>query len=130
MVRPHDVLTWVHHGPVDPVTVAVARVLGARHLAQAAATVYRPSRELVAAGVYSDAAHAVSMVGLAVVSAAHRRAGLIDAAIALALALVGSPDLPGPVSRDRAGGRGAVLARRVLVRLPGGSVLLNSARPR
>lgn len=131
IIRPRSVLTRVHHAPTDPVTVAVARVLGARHLAQAAATVYRPSPELIAVGVYSDASHAVSMTGLAAVSSSLRRAGLTDTAIALAFAVAGSVDLRSPAPRGRQGvGRSAALARKFLVRVPGGSVLLNSIRLR
>lgn len=131
VIRPRDVLALVHHAPTDPLTVAVARVLGARHLAQAAATVHRPSPELVAVGVYSDASHALSMIALAVASSSRRRAGLTDAAIALAFAAAGSAGLRSPAPRDRQqAGRAATLARTFLVRVPGGSVLLNSIRLR
>lgn len=66
----------------------VARVLGARHVAQAvfeakASPAWRPVGRLV------DAAHAASAVALAAADRRWRRIGFIDAAIATTFAAVG-----------------------------------------
>jgi len=74
----------------DPRTRMVARLLGARHLAQAVATAGPAGRGVLALGVEVDLAHVVSMVGLAGWDRARRRAGLVDAAAAGSFALVGA----------------------------------------
>jgi uncharacterized membrane protein len=65
----------------------VARVLGIRHLAQAAITAGAPGPEMVAGGSVIDLCHAASMLGLAAVSKSLRRAELADALVAAALAV-------------------------------------------
>jgi len=74
----------------DPRTRLVARLLGARHLAQAMATAGPAGRVVLALGVEADLAHAASMVGLAGFDRARRRAGLVDAAAASSFAVVGA----------------------------------------
>ncbi len=74
--------------PPDRLSVGVLRVLGARQVVQAALTA-RPGRRALAAGAAVDLTHAASMVGLALVDRQRRRAGLADAGVATALALVG-----------------------------------------
>jgi short-subunit dehydrogenase len=69
--------------------VAVARVLGARQLAQAVAVAARPSGPVAGAGAVVDAIHAGTDVGLAATSARWRRIALIDATVAAALAAAG-----------------------------------------
>ena len=64
----------------------VARVLGIRHLAQAAVTAWAPG--LVAAGAAIDVCHAVSMLALAAASQPMRRAELADGLAAATLAVV------------------------------------------
>jgi hypothetical protein len=59
----------------------VARLLGARHLAQAAACGAFPVRGLLAAGAAADGLHAASMLALAGADARVRRAVLADAGI-------------------------------------------------
>jgi hypothetical protein len=66
----------------------VARVLGIRHLAQAAITAWAPGPGLVAAGAAIDVCHAASMLALAAANRPLRRAGLADALAAATLAVV------------------------------------------
>jgi len=69
---------------------AVARILGARHLAQAVLTLWRPRPAVFLAGAGIDACHAVSMVTLAVWDPRMRRAGLADALTATAFTATGA----------------------------------------
>ena len=68
----------------------VAQVLGARHLIQAGLTAAAPSPAALVAGGRVDAVHATSMLLLAAVSRAGRRAALTDALTEVALAAVGA----------------------------------------
>jgi hypothetical protein len=70
-----------------PAMLAVTRVLGARHLAQAALRPVGRPHGTIAVGV--DALHAVSDVAFAAASPRHRPVVLVDAAVALGLALAG-----------------------------------------
>jgi hypothetical protein len=81
----------------------VARVLGVRHLAQAAITARNPGPEVVALGVIVDLLHAASMFALAVAVQDLRRAELADALAATALA-VAEPALAS-VGRPKTAGR-------------------------
>jgi hypothetical protein len=67
----------------------VAQVLGIRHLAQAALTAAAPEPAVLAIGGQVDAVHAASMLLLASVSRAGRRAALTDALTEAALAAAG-----------------------------------------
>jgi hypothetical protein len=87
-------------------TRAVARLLGARHLVQAAITSVAPDGAVLLLGAEVDLLHAASMAGLAVLAPRRRRIGLADGLIAAALAadvLISSPgdaagQAPGMVS--------------------------------
>jgi hypothetical protein len=89
--------------PASPQSRAVARVLGIRQLAQAAAygvalaPRIRPQDRaaLLSLGAVVDVLHATSMVGLAVADAPRRRLGLTDAAVAFAFAVSALADLDG-----------------------------------
>ncbi|MEZ0491285.1 hypothetical protein AB2L28_03445 [Kineococcus sp. TBRC 1896] len=70
-------------GADDDRAVTVARVLGVRHLAQAALTGASPGRTVLVLGAVGDAAHAASMLALARVDPARRRVALVDAVLAL-----------------------------------------------
>jgi hypothetical protein len=74
----------------SPRARAVVRFLGARHLAQAALTLWRPRRNVLAAGAAIDGCHAASMLALAAADPHLRRAGLADAATATAFAAAGA----------------------------------------
>ncbi|PRY12054.1 hypothetical protein [Kineococcus rhizosphaerae] len=69
-------------GADDDRAVAVARVLGARHLAQALVTGAFPRRTVLLAGAAGDAAHGASMLALARLDPARRRVALLDALVA------------------------------------------------
>jgi hypothetical protein len=81
----------------------VARVLGVRHLAQAAITALNPGPEVVALGVVVDLLHAASMFAFAAVVPDLRRAELADALAATALA-VAEPGMSS-LGRPKAVGR-------------------------
>jgi hypothetical protein len=81
----------------------VARVLGARHLAQAAITVLNPGPEVVALGVVVDLLHAASMFAFAAVVPDLRRAEFADALAATSLAVL-EPALSS-VARPKTAGR-------------------------
>jgi hypothetical protein len=76
--------------PADGRAQVVARVLGARHLAQAAAALARPSPGMLTLGAGTDLAHAASMLALAVTHRRRYRAALVDAAVATAFATAGT----------------------------------------
>lgn len=65
-----------------PVPRKVVLALGIRHLAQAAAVLRRPDGVIARWGWTIDAAHSVSMLGLAAVSPRWRTAALANAAVA------------------------------------------------
>lgn len=69
----------------------VVAVLGARHLAQSAITLRRPSGVLAWWAWTADVAHGVSMLGLAALSRRWRAAALADAAIAASWAYLTRP---------------------------------------
>jgi hypothetical protein len=83
----------------------VARVLGVRHLAQAAVTALNPGPEVVALGVVVDLLHAASMFAFAAVVPDLRDAELADALAATALAVaepaMSSLRRPRTVGRDQ-----------------------------
>lgn len=71
----------------DPVVTGVVRILGARHLAQAAMTGTRPSTMALRVGAAVDGLHAASMVLLARVSPEDRRPALVSAISATGFSL-------------------------------------------
>ena len=82
--------------PPSPRARAVARVLGARHLAQAVLTLWRPSQAVLLAGAGVDACHAASMLALAAADPGLRHAGLADACAATAFTAAGALIGAGP----------------------------------
>jgi len=68
----------------------VVRTLGIRQLAQAVVTVAAPDTVVLSLGVGVDAAHAATMLALALFSRRWRRAALVDAVIAATLASMGA----------------------------------------
>jgi hypothetical protein len=129
LTAPGQVMTHVHHVRVDRTSVVVARVLGARHLAQAALSGVDPSPEVLAMGTWVDTAHAATGVALAVVDRGRARGALTDVAVAATWALAGWRDLDHPdrqaPGHDRRRDRLAVAVLRVV---PGGRSLLRRAR--
>ncbi|HEY2521341.1 MAG TPA: hypothetical protein VGJ19_14615 [Streptosporangiaceae bacterium] len=81
-------------GPLDPATLRVVRVLGARQLAQAGLAQFWPARSLPAEpllglGVAVDALHALSMVPVAATAPRWRRPALVSGLMATAFAVAG-----------------------------------------
>ena len=75
--------------PAPPAALAVARVLGARQLVQAAVTAVRPGGPVAGVSAAVDALHAATDVALAAVAPRWRRIALADTAVAAALAAAG-----------------------------------------
>jgi hypothetical protein len=125
LVAPRQVMTHIHHLRVDSNSVVIARILGARHLTQAALSGLRPSPEVLAMGVWVDAVHAMTALGLAMLDRSRARAGLTDTAVAGLWAGAGYRELacahPTPRARHR---RRDQLARIGLSAIPGGGPLL------
>jgi len=69
---------------------AVARILGARHVAQALLTLGSRDPVVLAVGAEVDLAHAATSLGLATVDARRRRGGIVDAAAAALFAAAGA----------------------------------------
>jgi len=80
-------------GQVDSKSVAVARILGARHAAQGALEVVTGSRGRHA-GSMIDAAHSLTAAALGLFDASWRRVALTDAAIAATFAIAGTRVTP------------------------------------
>ena len=87
LVLPSQALARATGAPVDRRAAWLARVLGARELAQAELTRRRPTREVLLAGAVVDVLHAASMVGLAAADRERRRLALHNATSAVLLAL-------------------------------------------
>ncbi|MFC4149960.1 hypothetical protein ACFO0M_27220 [Micromonospora mangrovi] len=77
-------------GPVGGEAIVTLRVLGTRHLAQAALTSAWPTSRGFAAGATVDAVHALAALTLAAVDRRQRRAALANAAVATGWALLGA----------------------------------------
>ena len=125
LFAPRHVTHNVHHITVDTKSVAIARILGARQLSQAALPGLRPSPEVLAMGVWVDAVHALTALALAGADHSRARAGLTDTAVAGIWAAAGYFDL----ARGRATPSAHQhlrdhLARIVLDVVPGGGVLM------
>ncbi len=87
---PARVLRTYGGDPADGAAVAAARVLGGRHLVQAALAGSDPGPVRRSAGVVVDLLHATSMFALARVDAARRRPAVIDGSIAAAFGVLGA----------------------------------------
>ena len=116
----------VHSLEIDTKSRIIARILGARHLTQAALSGYRPSPEVLAMGVWVDTVHALTALGLAVsVSHTHpRRPRRHRHRCAVGYGRLPRPeyrDAPTPASHQRQRDRLALIVLRVA---PGGTFLL------
>lgn len=83
LVSPEAVLRAVGEHDPDPRSRAVVRVLGARHLAQAAFSGRAPGRSTLADGAWVDVVHALTSLALAAGDRPRARLALLDALIAL-----------------------------------------------
>jgi hypothetical protein len=89
LVVPEVVLRAGGPGPVPAAAVTVARVLAARHLAQAAASALTPTGPVAGLGAVVDTLHTGTCVALAAMSPRWRRAALLDAAVEAGFAAAG-----------------------------------------
>ncbi len=89
LLRPAAVAARIDGAGADGRTVAVVRVLGARHLLQGLAGLAVPGRTSAVVGAAVDGVHAASMVGLAVLDREHRRGAAVSAGVALGFAVAG-----------------------------------------
>lgn len=86
---PRRVLARVGHPDADGAPVAVARVLGARHVGQGLVTMATGRRDVLLLGTTADVLHACTAVALAAASPAWRRVGMLDTAVAAGFAATG-----------------------------------------
>jgi hypothetical protein len=127
VVAPRRVQRLLGIAPDGP-TTAVARVLGARQVAQGLLSGVAPGPEVLALGVWVDSLHSLSMVALAGLDRRRARAGLTDALLAGSFAALGARDLvAGPPAGPPYHGLRDELARLVVPHLPGGSGVLRLA---
>jgi len=89
LLSPATVLHDVPHRRIDGRARAFARLLGIRHLLQAAGADRHPTRGWVLAGATVDGTHAASMIMLARWRPDRRRLALTNAGVATLLALGG-----------------------------------------
>ncbi len=121
LISPAVILEQFLRARADSRSIAVARVLGARHLAQAALSGIRPTPAVLAMGVWVDVAHASTALMLACADPARARAATTDAAVAAGWAAAGFRELTHAERPLRAGGKWRDRhARSVLRHLPAG----------
>jgi hypothetical protein len=89
LVVPEVVLRAGGPASVPTAAVAVARVLAARHLVQAAASALAPIGSVAGLGAVVDTLHTGTCVALAAMSPRWRRAALLDAAVEAGFAAAG-----------------------------------------
>jgi hypothetical protein len=77
-------------GPLDPATLRVVRVLGARQVVQGGVALAFPAEPLLGLGVGVDALHALSMVPVAAAAPRWRRPALVSGLTAAAFAVAGA----------------------------------------
>jgi hypothetical protein len=129
LAAPRLVLSEIHGVDADRKAVVVTRILGARHLTQAALSGINPSPEIIATGTWVDSVHSLTALALAAADRRRARAGITDAIIAAAWMLFGAHNLttgatPPPTHQRRRD----QLAQQILPRLPGGQRLWASAQ--
>jgi hypothetical protein len=86
LARPTLVLPLLGEPAEAGIGADVLRVLGARHVAQAALTAAAPTPTVLTLGAAADLLHAASAFGFARVDRGHRRAGRRDAVLAATFA--------------------------------------------
>lgn len=128
LAAPAEMLDHIHGVQVDRKALVVTRILGARHVAQALLSGVNPGPEVLAAGVWVDAVHSATALGLAVVDRRRARGGVTDAVVAASWAALGWRHLrAGRARTDGIRGRDR-LARTVVGALPGGRGLMARAQ--
>lgn len=96
LVAPRRVAGVAGSGLVDHRAVVVMRILGVRHLVQAALSAWAPGSATLAVGVWVDTVHSITAVVFAAVDRPRAPQGLVGAVIAAAWALAGSRDVQRP----------------------------------
>ncbi|MGA5302846.1 hypothetical protein ACPCHT_23150 [Nucisporomicrobium flavum] len=91
LLMPDTVLRATGRAPARG-AVAVARVLGARHVLQAVAAAAAPTGRMTAFGAAVDTVHAATDLAVAAVSPWWRRSALTDSVVAAGLAAAGWTD--------------------------------------
>jgi hypothetical protein len=86
---PNLLSTRLLAAPLTPVERRASRILGARHVVQAAATAALPTPAAYRLGAGVDGLHALSMVALAAVDPPRRRIAVAEAVTAGAFAVAG-----------------------------------------
>ena len=86
---PSRILRACGGDPADGAALAVARVLGGRHLVQAALAGNDPGAVRRYGGAVVDLLHAASMFAVARMDAPRRRPALIDGSVAAAFGVLG-----------------------------------------
>ncbi len=89
LLAPGAVIRMASGAPTARASRVVARILGLRHLAQALILGRTGARNRLLVGVAIDTAHALSMIGLAVLKRDYRRSAALDAVLATGLAANG-----------------------------------------
>lgn len=92
LLVPGQLLGWLAPADVDPRVRTVLRLLGVRQLAQALLCARDRTATVARWAAGADAAHASSMLALALLDRRRRRAASIDACIAATLAVAGFTD--------------------------------------
>ncbi len=92
LITPEVVLRDLPHQRIDRAARGFARVLGARHLTQAAITSRDGTQRWLMAGAMVDATHAATMAALAALRPDRRKLALTNIATAMALAAAGVAD--------------------------------------
>lgn len=104
LIAPSQLLRQLPHGRIDATARTVARILGARHLVQAAILARARARSsCLLAGAAVDATHAVSMTILAGLRPDRRKLALTSALTASVLAGSGAWAARRPERRDGSG---------------------------
>ncbi|MEV7225701.1 hypothetical protein AB0M79_01590 [Polymorphospora sp. NPDC051019] len=98
LLAPRPVLRRL--GRPSPLAVATLRVLGARHLVQAALLARRPAPAAFGVGAGVDGLHALTTVALAAVDRPQRRIALNDGAVAVVLMMLDLWTAGGPVAKE------------------------------
>jgi hypothetical protein len=89
LIKPERALRIATSTPPSRTAAIVVRVLGARHLAQAALSGRWPTSQVQHAGAVIDVLHAVTDIGFARIGRRYRTAAALDGAIAVGLAVAG-----------------------------------------
>jgi hypothetical protein len=90
LCAPGAVIGWCSGQPASTRARTMARVLGSRHVIQAAVTAGAPNALVLRFGAQVDVAHAASMFALGAVVRPVRRAPLADGLVAFVFSVIGA----------------------------------------